>query len=56
MPPAMGAPQLVRIVQGLRGRVPCVWNNRPVWYGLSVPWVQRVPGGIVAQAGPTRCS
>jgi GH15 family glucan-1,4-alpha-glucosidase len=21
-------------------------------YGLSVPWVQRVPGGIVAQAGP----
>ena len=54
MPPRDGgAPQLVRIVQGLRGRVPMRMELIVRFgYGLSVPWVQRVPGGIVAQAGP----
>jgi GH15 family glucan-1,4-alpha-glucosidase len=54
MPPRDGgAPQLMRIVQGLRGRVPMRMQLIIRFgYGLSVPWVQRVPGGIAAQAGP----
>ena len=54
MPPRDGgAPQLMRIVQALRGRVPMRMQLIiRLGYGLSVPWVQRVPGGIVAQAGP----
>jgi GH15 family glucan-1,4-alpha-glucosidase len=54
MPPRDGgAPQLMRIVQGLRGRVPMRMQLIIRFgYGLSVPWVQQVPGGIVAQAGP----
>jgi GH15 family glucan-1,4-alpha-glucosidase len=48
-----GAPQLMRIVQGLRGRVPMRMQLIIRFgYGLVVPWVQRVPDGIVAQAGP----
>ena len=43
----------MRIVQGLRGHVPMRMQLIIRFgYGLSVPWVQRVPGGIVAQAGP----
>ena len=54
MPPRDGgAPQLMRIVQGLRGRVPMRMQLIIRFgYGLSVPWVQHAPGGIVAQAGP----
>ena len=54
MPPRDGgAPQLMRIVQGLRGRVPMRMQLIIRFgYGLLVPWVQRVPDGIVAQAGP----
>ena len=54
MPPRDGGdPQLMRIVQGLRGRVPMRMQLiMRFGYGLSVPWVQRVPGGVVAQAGP----
>ena len=54
MPPRDGgAPQLMRIVQGLRGHVPMRMQLIIRFgYGLSAPWVQRVPGGIVAQAGP----
>jgi len=54
MPPRDGgAPQLMRIVQGLRGRVPMRMQLIIRFgYGLIVPWVQRVPDGIVAQAGP----
>jgi GH15 family glucan-1,4-alpha-glucosidase len=48
-----GAPQLMRIVQGLRGRVPMRTQLIIRFeYSSIVPWVQRVPGGIVAQAGP----
>jgi GH15 family glucan-1,4-alpha-glucosidase len=54
MPPRDGgAPQLIRIVQGLRGRVPMRMQLLIRFgYGLIVPWVQQVPDGIVAQAGP----
>jgi GH15 family glucan-1,4-alpha-glucosidase len=48
-----GAPQLMRIVEGLRGRVPMRMQLILRFdYGAVVPWVQRVPDGIVAQAGP----
>ena len=48
-----GAPQLMRIVRGLRGRVPMRMQLIIRFqYGSVVPWVERVPGGIVAQAGP----
>jgi GH15 family glucan-1,4-alpha-glucosidase len=54
MPPREGgAPQLVRIVQGLRGRVPMRMQLIIRFgYGLNVPWVEHVPDGVVAQAGP----
>ena len=54
MPPREGgAPQLVRIVQGLRGRVPMRMQLIIRFgYGLNVPWVERVPDGLVAQVGP----
>ena len=48
-----GAPQLMRIVQGLRGRVPMRMQLIIRFeYGSIVPWVRRVPDGIVGQAGP----
>jgi GH15 family glucan-1,4-alpha-glucosidase len=48
-----GAPQLVRIVEGLRGRVPMRMTLllRPD-YGSIVPWLERAPDGVVAAAGP----
>ncbi len=48
-----GAPQLVRIVEGLRGRVPMEMSLclRPD-YSASVPWLQPAPEGIGAAAGP----
>ena len=47
------APQLVRIVDGLRGRVPMRMelSLRPD-YGSVVPWVERVVDGALAQSGP----
>ena len=47
------APQLVRIVEGLRGRVPIRMDLalRPD-YGSVVPWVERVVDGVVVQSGP----
>jgi hypothetical protein len=54
MPPRDGgAPQLMSIVPRLRGRVPMRMQLIIRFgYGLTVPWVQRVPGGIVAHAAP----
>ena len=48
-----GAPQLVRIVEGLEGRVPMRTeiSLRPD-YGGVMPWVELVPGGMSAAAGP----
>ena len=54
MPPRVGdRPQLIRIVRGLRGRVRMQTEVvLRFGYGSIVPWVRRVPDGIVAQAGP----
>jgi GH15 family glucan-1,4-alpha-glucosidase len=48
-----GAPKVVRIVEGLRGRVPMRSELvlRPD-YGSIVPWIEHVPDGILATAGP----
>ncbi len=47
------APQLVRIVEGLRGRVPMKTELvlRPD-YASIIPWVDRVDDGVMAAAGP----
>jgi len=48
-----GAPQLVRLVRGLRGEVPMRMEFIARFdYGSLIPWVQRVPDGIVAVGGP----
>ncbi len=53
MPLWEGRYDLVRLVQGLRGRVPMRAEITIRFdYGRSVPWVKRVSGGIVALAGP----
>jgi GH15 family glucan-1,4-alpha-glucosidase len=48
-----GPPQLVRIVEGLRGRVP-MRSELVVRtdYGSIAPWVDRVPDGVLIGAGP----
>jgi GH15 family glucan-1,4-alpha-glucosidase len=48
-----GAPRVMRIVEGLRGRVPMrtELSLRPD-YGSIKPWVERVSDGVVATAGP----
>jgi len=48
-----GPPRLMRIVQGLRGRVPMRMELalRPD-YGSIVPWVEPASDGVVATAGP----
>jgi GH15 family glucan-1,4-alpha-glucosidase len=47
------APQLIRIVEGLRGRVPMRLELalRPD-YSAGMPWLRPEPGGIGAVAGP----
>ncbi|MDI3419016.1 glycoside hydrolase family 15 protein [Streptomyces luteolus] len=53
MPPREGAPQLVRIVEGVSGRVPMRSALRMRFsYGRIVPWVHKVDGRTVAVAGP----
>jgi GH15 family glucan-1,4-alpha-glucosidase len=48
-----GPPRVMRIVEGLRGRVPMRMelSLRPD-YGTIKPWVERAPDGVVATAGP----
>jgi GH15 family glucan-1,4-alpha-glucosidase len=48
-----GPPQLMRIMKGLRGRVPMRMELtlRPD-YGTVVPFIEMAPGGISAAAGP----
>jgi GH15 family glucan-1,4-alpha-glucosidase len=50
---AGAAPQLIRIVDGLRGRVPMRTELalRPD-YGAIAPWVEAAADGVVATAGP----
>ncbi|MFD9814977.1 glycoside hydrolase family 15 protein [Streptomyces sp. NPDC059080] len=53
MPPRDGAPQLVRIVEGVSGTVPVRSELRMRFaYGWVVPWVHKVDGRTVAVAGP----
>ncbi|WP_435019171.1 glycoside hydrolase family 15 protein [Tundrisphaera sp. TA3] len=53
MPSRGQAPDLIRIVEGVRGRVPM--NLELILrfdYGSIVPWVVACPGGLTATAGP----
>ncbi len=53
MPPRNQAPDVVRIVEGVRGRVPVRMDLRLRFdYGRVVPWVYREDGDLVAVAGP----
>ncbi|MGW5355634.1 glycoside hydrolase family 15 protein [Streptomyces sp. NPDC004031] len=53
MPPRDGAPQVIRIVEGVSGRVPMVSALRMRFaYGQVVPWVHKVGDRTVAVAGP----
>jgi GH15 family glucan-1,4-alpha-glucosidase len=53
MPPRGDAPDIVRIVEGVRGRVPMRMELRLRFgYGRVVPWVYREDGDLVAVAGP----
>jgi GH15 family glucan-1,4-alpha-glucosidase len=53
MPPRGEAPDVVRIVEGVRGQVPMRMELRLRFdYGRVVPWVYREQGDLVAVAGP----
>ena len=48
-----GAPQLIRIVQGLRGEVPMRMEFvARLDYGSLIPWVEQTADGILALGGP----
>jgi len=50
---ADGAPRLMRIVEGVRGRVPmCMSVALRPDYGSITPWIEPVPDGVLATAGP----
>ena len=53
MPPRSRVPDLIRVVEGRRGRVPMRMDLvlRPA-YGARVPWVRRADDGLLAAAGP----
>ncbi|MEN8654341.1 glycoside hydrolase family 15 protein [Streptomyces sp. 21So2-11] len=52
MPPRDGAPQVIRIVEGMTGAVPMVSALRPrPGYGSVSPWIHEVGGRMVAEAG-----
>jgi GH15 family glucan-1,4-alpha-glucosidase len=50
---ADGPPRLMRVVEGLNGRVPMQMelSLRPD-YASIVPWVESMPDGVIATAGP----
>jgi GH15 family glucan-1,4-alpha-glucosidase len=53
MPPREATPHVIRIVEGVRGRVPMRMQLIIRWeYGSIVPWVTRLDGGLHAVAGP----
>lgn len=53
MPPRGRTPDVVRIVEGVRGRVPMRMELLVRFdYGASVPWVRQVDGTLTAIAGP----
>jgi GH15 family glucan-1,4-alpha-glucosidase len=49
----VGPPRVMRIVEGLRGRVPMRMelSLRPDYAAIK-PWVERTPDGMIATAGP----
>jgi GH15 family glucan-1,4-alpha-glucosidase len=48
-----GAPQLVRIIEGLHGEVPMHMEFSPrLDYGSLIPWVEPTADGILALGGP----
>ncbi|KAF3470065.1 glycoside hydrolase family 15 protein [Streptomyces sp. Tu 3180] len=52
MPPRDGAPQVIRIVEGVAGEVPMRSALRPrPGYGRVSPWIHEVGGRMVAEAG-----
>ncbi len=56
MPPRGSAPDVVRIVEGVSGRVPMRMELRLRFdYGRVVPWVRQEEGALVAVAGPDSC-
>ncbi len=53
MPPRGEAPDIVRIVEGLEGRVEMTSQLRLRFdYGQTIPWVRKLEGDLVAIAGP----
>ncbi|MQA85182.1 MAG: glycoside hydrolase family 15 protein [Streptosporangiales bacterium] len=53
MPPRGEAPDIVRIVEGVSGRVPVRCELRLRFdYGRVIPWVRRIGGDLGAIAGP----
>ncbi len=53
MPPRSGYPEVIRLVQGLRGRVPMSLQlNGRFDYGRRIPLVRPANDGIVSLAGP----
>ena len=53
MPPRLRHPEIVRVVEGVRGRVPMRMQLIIRYdYGSIVPWVQRIDGDLMAVAGP----
>jgi len=53
MPTRTGRTDVVRVVQGLRGRVDMRMELRVRFgYGSTIPWVRRLDGGLAAVAGP----
>ena len=53
MPPRDEAANLVRVVEGLSGRVPMRMDLAiRLDYGAAVPWVTRTADGLSAVAGP----
>jgi len=56
MPPRGAAPDVVRIVEGVSGRVQMQMQMRIRFdYGQVVPWMRRDEGALVATAGPDSC-
>ena len=57
MPPREGEPDLIRIVQGIRGAVPMQMELIIRFdYGSVVPWVRQMDGHLLAIAGPDALS
>ncbi|MHB8342020.1 MAG: glycoside hydrolase family 15 protein, partial [Mycobacteriales bacterium] len=53
MPPRVDQPKIIRLVEGVRGRVGMSMQLRLRFdYGSVVPWVRRLPDALMAVAGP----